>query len=406
MKKLISFVAVIVICFCLMTVSAFAENKYMGNEGTIEILEDYTFTDSLGWYTYHYMVIKNTSDNTLKVSTSSIAYDANNAILGTDSSSEDAIGPGCTSIIYDAFNVDGTVDHIDTVFSTKKESYYESVIQDLSYEIVELDKGAVIFVTNNGEYVAEFPEGYALFIKDGKVVSHDSVYFTDHNSELLPGKTIFKQVDTSKEYDSIEFFLTGRRSSSAKPYEGTAETDCAVEILKDDFYTDSLGWYTYHFMVIQNNSDSDVTVDVAELVYDKNNTLLGADDADFDVLGPGCVSVVYTAFNVSGSPDHFETNISTYPSSYYRSVVENVTYTQSDIAKGAVIFATNNGEFDADFVQGIVLFYNNGKIVAHDTTYFTDDDSELKAGSTIFKQIDTYATFDALEVYFTGRAPK
>lgn len=404
MKKFIALV-VLLLCCSVLTAVAYADNNYMGIDGKLEIIDDYTFSDGTGWYTYHFMVVKNISDETLTLNTSSIVYDADNQILGMDNSSFDALGAGCTSLIYDAFDIEGTADHFDTIFSAKSSSYYESVVQDISCEITEVKNGAVIFAKNDGEYAADFVEGYTLFLKDGEVVAHDSTYFTDGNSTLLPGKTIFKQVSCREEFDSIVVYFDGRRSSSDQPYTASEE-ESPIEILSDAIYSSDYGWYTYHFMVIKNNGSEDVEVHSSELVYDESGELLGADDTSFDVLGPGAVSVIYSAFDIDGTADHFDTYITANKETYYRSVVENISYTKSDIAKGAVVFATNNGDFAAQFVEGIALFYKDGKIVDYDTTYFTDDDNEIKPGETIFKQIDTYSDFDTIEVYFTGRAPR
>lgn len=177
----------------------------------VEILAEYTLADGISWYTRHFMVIKNNSNETLDISTSGIAYDADDNILGAADSSLDALGAGCTSVVYEAYEVEGMVDHYESTLSAAPARYYKSVIQDLSYEQTEIAKGAVFQVTNNGSDAAEFVEGYVLFIKDGNIVGFDSTYFTDDDSELKPGATITKQLDAFESYDLIEFYLTGRK---------------------------------------------------------------------------------------------------------------------------------------------------------------------------------------------------
>lgn len=177
----------------------------------IEIVAEYTLSDSMSWYTRHFIVIKNNSNETLDVSTSGIAYDVDGNVLGAADASFDALGAGCTSVMYEAYEVEGAVDHYDSTLNSSPSRYYESVIQDLSYEQTDIAKGAVFQVTNNGSDAAQFVEGYALFIKDGSIVAFESTYFTDDDSELKSGATLTKQFDTTHSYDSIEFYLTGRK---------------------------------------------------------------------------------------------------------------------------------------------------------------------------------------------------
>lgn len=180
-------------------------------DGGIEILAEYTLSDSVGWYTRHFMVLKNNSNKTVKVSTSSLAYSADNKMIGAADASLDALGAGCTSVLYEAFETDEGIDHYETEVKCSEDGYYKSVIQDLSYEKNDVDKGAVFQVTNGGEDAAEFVRGYALFFLNGELVGYDDTYFTDDDSELKPGETISKQLTSHKEFDAIEFYLMGKK---------------------------------------------------------------------------------------------------------------------------------------------------------------------------------------------------
>lgn len=184
-----------------------ADNSEVG----VEILKEYTLSDGIGWYTRHFMIVRNNSNETVEISTSSLAYDKDGNILGAEDASFDALGAGCTSVMYEAFDVEGDVAYYETTLNTSSNRYYESVIQDLSYVQNDIENGAVFQVTNNGEKAAEFVEGYALFFKGDQLVAFDNTYFTDDDSEIKPGATISKQLDVYEEFDRIEFYLTGRR---------------------------------------------------------------------------------------------------------------------------------------------------------------------------------------------------
>lgn len=372
----------------------------------IEILAEYTLSDSIGWYTRHFMVIKNNASTTVDVSTSSLAYDADGNLLGAAEASFDALGSGCTSVIYEAFETEGVVDHYETTTSAAASSYFRSVIQDLSYTETIVSNGAVYQVTNNGSVPAEFVEGYALFFRGGELIGYESTYFTDNDSEIKPGSTISNQLTAYENFDTIEFYLTGRSSGSGSSSGATANVTVdqnAVQIVAEYTLSDSIGWYTRHFVVITNVSDTTIDVATSSLAYDAAGNLIGAADATFDALGAGCTSVIYEAFEVESVIDHFDTTINATASRYYESVIQDLTYTESVLSNGAVYQVTNNGSAAAEFVEGYALFFKGDQLVGYESTYFTDDDSEIKPGATITKQLTAYDSFDSVQFYLTGR---
>lgn len=192
--------------------------KEMSNESNsndsnneVEVLAEYTLADSIGWYTRHFMIVKNNSNNTVDVSTSSLAYSPDGSMVSAASGSFDALGAGCVSVLYEAFETDKDIDYYETEMNVAQSTYYESVIQDLSYVQNDIDDGAIFQVTNNGDQAANFVEGHAMFFNGDELVDYESTYFTDDSSEIKPGKTISKQLTSNKNYDKIEFYLTGRR---------------------------------------------------------------------------------------------------------------------------------------------------------------------------------------------------
>ena len=177
----------------------------------VEILAEYTLPDSIGWYTRHFMVVKNNSNKTVDISTSSLAYDKNGKIISSTDSSFYALGAGCTSMFYEAFETAEKIEYYNMSMNVVPSKYYKSVIQDLSFVQNDIDSGAIFQVTNNGTDTAEFVEGYALFFLNGELVDYDSAYFIDNNLEIKPQKTISKQLNSYEDFDSIEFYLTGRK---------------------------------------------------------------------------------------------------------------------------------------------------------------------------------------------------
>lgn len=177
----------------------------------IEIVKEYTLQDSIGWYTKHIVVIRNNSNETVEISTSSLAYGKDGSIIAMAGSSCDALGAGCMSVICENFETNVEIDHYIMDMTASPSDYYKSVIQDLSYVQNSIKEGAVFQVTNNGQYAARFVKGYALFFLDDKLVDYDWTYFTDNDYEIKPGKTVSNQITSYKEFDRIEFYLDGRR---------------------------------------------------------------------------------------------------------------------------------------------------------------------------------------------------
>lgn len=177
----------------------------------IEIIAEYLYQSS--WYAYHYIVIKNNFSSTIDVSTTSFAYDSDGNLISVDDASEEAIGSGCTSIIREAFDTEETVAKVETEISGSVSKYYESVLQDLSYTKTDIKDGVIVQVTNNGSKPADFVEAYVLFFAGDKLVYENSSYFIDDDSEIKPQKTISKQINSYKDFDRVEIYLTGRRSN-------------------------------------------------------------------------------------------------------------------------------------------------------------------------------------------------
>lgn len=181
------------------------------SSGKVEILAEYTLPDGIGWYTRHFIVVKNNTKETVGISTSSLAYAKDGSVIGAASGEFEALGAGCTSIFYEAFETEEEIDYYKTELNYSKSKYYKSIIQDLSYARDDIKNGLVLQVKNNGDNAADFVQAWVLFFKDGKLVDYDNGYFTDDDFELKPGKKMSKQFNTNKEFDNVEFYFDGRR---------------------------------------------------------------------------------------------------------------------------------------------------------------------------------------------------
>ena len=167
-------------------------------EAVLSKLEVTKYFYSTKYWHYAFLVIKNDSE-----------FDNDGNLVGASSRSQEAVEAGMETILWTM--PDEAFTDIEYTLEATEESIYECVISDLSYETTSAKKKEIVSVTNNGTEAAEFVEGYALFFEGDTLVDFDDAYFTDDDSEIKPGKTITKELECSKNYDSVKIYFTGRR---------------------------------------------------------------------------------------------------------------------------------------------------------------------------------------------------
>ena len=176
----------------------------------IEIVKEYTYSDGF-WYTYHFVIVKNVGNVPLELKTDTLAYGKDGSIVSVDSGKVDIVDPGCTTIYVEAFETQDEIAKYETTTELDRPFFYKHGTADLSYTINDIKNGKIIQVTNNGTEPIEFVKGYLLYFNNGDIVGWEDKYFTDDDHEIKPGKTITNQYTTYDDFDSVEFYLTGRR---------------------------------------------------------------------------------------------------------------------------------------------------------------------------------------------------
>lgn len=174
-------------------------------------ITEYSYENSIG-DTVHFYVVKNNSDKTLKITSNCTAYDAASQTIGAANGELNALGSGCESIMYEYFDGVSDIDHYDYKLSVKEDTTFDSVLSDISYDVSDQSDKVIVTCTNNSSDNAEFVEAYALFFKDGNVVSYGSTYIVDDDSELKAGETFSGQIDSYGEpYDDVKVYIVGRK---------------------------------------------------------------------------------------------------------------------------------------------------------------------------------------------------
>lgn len=171
--------------------------------------EEYTYDDGYG-STYHFIVLKNNSDQTLTIATNSVAYNGSGDKIGADSGHLDALGPQSEQLVIESFDNVSDVDHFDTTISASKAKWYEDATANIEVEADVLGDKVIITCTNNGDEPAQSVEGRVIFLKDGECVGFSTNYFMNEDGKLKPGESLTKQFDYyNGTFDDAKYYIAG-----------------------------------------------------------------------------------------------------------------------------------------------------------------------------------------------------
>ena len=190
------------------------------------------------------------------------------------------------------------------------------------------------------------------------------------------------------------------RSESLSFGDGSVTKDLTVEEyhLRDDWGS------RYAFFVIENHSDKNLEINAEIKFYNKNGELVGAKSIGEDAVEKKTKTIIYCSVDEEYESVTYE--LTTTEEKYYDCVTAKLSYETVSAKDKEVVSVTNNGDIAAEYVEGFALFFKDGKIVDFDSTYFVDNDSEIKPGKTITRELDCYEVYDAVRIYFTGRGHK
>lgn len=204
---------------------------------------------------------------------------------------------------------------------------------------------------------------------------------------------------------STESFAQNDVVSNNKEPEAKEVSDSDFSI-KEYKYENTIG-DTLYFLVITNNSDTDVSVSGNATAKDASGTSIGAGDMSIDILGAGETSIGCFYFDSVSGIDKVEYTLVYDEKPYYKPVIQNLHVEQTLNSENVTVSVTNNAEYSVRFVEAYALFFDSdNNVIYYNSTYVTDSDSEIKPSKTISAQLDCYNGYDHAEIYFTGRADK
>ena len=351
----------------------------------------------------YFLVVTNNSKAVVSISGNGIAKDENKNMVGAADMSIDVLGPGETSLGYFYFNDVKGIANVEYTLEYESESYYSPVISTIETQQTLNNKNVTITATNKGTTCAEFVEAHALFFDvNNTVISHTSTYLTDDDSEIKPGKSITAQLDSFKDYDHVEVYLTGRSTGKTMAADSAKVSDEDFNFV-NHLYSDSFS--TMYFMVVTSNASVPVKITGNAVAKDAEGNILGAGDMHIDILGPGETSLGYFYFNDVKNVKDVEYQLDYDTDPYYTPVISYLTVEQTINNNNVIVAVTNDNSVPAQFVEAHALFFDaQNNVISHMSNYVVDDDSEIKPGKMLVEQLDAFGAFDHVEVYFTGRA--
>lgn len=156
------------------------------------------------------------------------------------------------------------------------------------------------------------------------------------------------------------------------------------------------------FLVVENTSQYNLDLSVNVTGRDAEGGMVGAKQKEINAVSAGA-TVVFSIY-MDEVPSEISYEFSAKQEEWFDSVIQNITYTSESAKNKEIVSVTNEGDKAIEFVEGTILFFSNGELVGADSTYFTDDDTELKPGKTIIKEMKAWEPYDSYEIYFTGHA--
>lgn len=219
-------------------------------------------------------------------------------------------------------------------------------------------------------------------------------------------KVVAERDEYKEKYEEIfTEELTDEESEESQKEVGSSNQEDVsnqAEVTGEYHYVDSLG-SVHYFLIVKNNSKETLKISVNATAKDSSGNVIGAADASEEAIPAGWETCLSCYFDELEDAAEFEYSLSFKEDEHYKPAVQDLEYEESRTDKKVILTCTNNGEEAAEFVEATALFFSGGEVIRYDTTYITDDDSELKPGATISSELNCYEKYDDVKIYLTGR---
>lgn len=238
-----------------------------------------------------------------------------------------------------------------------------------------------------------------VFMLNGCISVVEGVPQEDYDELLAKYEEVVAQRDALLRGESIEI----TEETTKKPT-GKFDEETVLSQLEVAEYSYSNDFWNYSFLVIKNNSEYTLDISASTKYYDASGALVGAKENEEMAVGSGSEICLY--FMPDEKYAKMEYELSVNETEWYESVTQDLSYETVAAKDKEIVSVKNNGSKAAEFVQVYALFFNGENAVGFNSSYFTDDDSELKPGKTITKELDCYEDYTSVRFFIAGRRDK
>ena len=160
---------------------------------------------------------------------------------------------------------------------------------------------------------------------------------------------------------------------------------------------------TYHFITVKNDSEVTIKLDANVIAKDKDGNTIGAYTPSARAIAPGQDALLTSLFSDVVGVASFEYSLTVNEDldhiSAYPDIQMDLSYTDTKV----IVSGTNVGNDLLKFPEVTALFFLNGTLVGHNSTYLVNGDNELPSGATIAKEISCIdSTYDDVMIFLRG----
>lgn len=336
---------------------------------------------------------------------------------GSDTRSDNSSGNTVKTAEVNA-NTEADADNV-TSDEYRKDQYIASC-EVIEYEDVarnpDASKGKNITLEGDVIQVIEGYSNQVVYRVRDKRNSDDVWYITykrkDGEDRILENDyiTVYGQCKGLKSYESVLGGVISIPEVEAEYIENGMVVDGVVEKYDEKEIINKIEITTYEedsyskycFATAKNNSVYDLDITVHISYFDEQNNLVGVGDCYIGAVEAGCEMV---GFDMPDHDyDHITYEIEAKQCDWEKPAQSVLSYEVIEQKEKLIVSVTNGGEKTVKFAEGVALFFDsNENVIGHDSTYFTDSDSEIGPGKTITKELSIYgAEYTSYKFWVAG----
>ncbi|SDA68829.1 hypothetical protein SAMN02910368_02020 [Lachnospiraceae bacterium G11] len=357
----------------------------IGETGNLDDLIEKTYGGFVSTETcYDTFVLKNNSNQNVRVNVDITGFDSQNAELATESCSFPFLGADETLAYSHCFSGIKEVDHVEYNFSYEVNTDYAPVMKDIKCDWLRIDENHLLVIARNeGELPGTEIRATAFFYDENdNFIYALNDYIGDLDGEIKPGAAVTYQFASYEHFDHAEVYLYGGCDLSNPHQEwGISEKDLQVT----EYRYQNETYLTEEALAIKNNFDKHAQIRVDMVAYDSKGNVIGggSDNTNkYDCLAPGQEAVLYARL-MCVNVDHIDLFYSFRTCENGISDLENIEYTYEIDGQDVIITATNNGTESLKNMYCQILYFDlAGKFFNIRRAYFNSEGGDLLPGET------------------------